>query len=62
MNNINWKEEADLINAYADSRIKRTKKEVLEYLEMIISINGKEYLYQNERILLRKLKKRDALK
>jgi len=53
---INWKEEADFINTYADSKIKRTKKEVLEYLEMIQAINGNQDFYSNEKSILKRYK------
>jgi len=51
---INWKEEAEVINSYSDFQIQETKEGVLDYLEFIISVNGTEYLFTNEKELLKK--------
>jgi hypothetical protein len=52
---INWKKEAKFINSYSDFRVKGTKEGVLSYIEHSISLNGEEYLYSNEKELMKKL-------
>ena len=48
---MNWEEEAEIINNYADIKINLTKQAVIEYIIMIVEINGEEYLFLNEMIL-----------
>jgi len=48
--NINWKEEGETINTYSDFKIKNNKQGVLDYIEFIISLNGSNYLFINEKI------------
>jgi len=54
-NEINWKEEGEYINSYADFEIEETKEGVLDYIEFITSINGEGYLYSNEIEILKKM-------
>lgn len=49
---IDWIEEAEHINMYAEWEIKPTKEGVFEYIEIITSINGEEYLFENERKIM----------
>jgi hypothetical protein len=53
---IDWKKESEIINTYADWEVKPTKESVLNYLDVIISINGTEYLFENEKDLIKRAK------
>lgn len=52
MNEINWEEEAERINGYADWEVFPTKESVLEYIEVIIAINGFDDLFSNEKEIM----------
>ena len=53
---IDYEYEAEVINQYSDWVVKPHKEAVIDYLESIISLNGEEELYGNERELLAKLR------
>ena len=53
MEQINWKKEAQFINTYSDTKIKGTEEAVRDYLDNIICLNGEQYLYLNEKELLK---------
>jgi len=53
---MDWEKEAETINSYSDYEIENNKRGVLDYVEFILCINGEEYLFSNERKILKYLK------